>query len=126
MKILIGDRNPDVLSALEVFFKYNGQNNSVAKASSFKELTVKIEEPDLEVVLLDWESFSDQISEIIDLLSNDYPHISIILISDQKKNRKEALKIGADKFLLKSDSQDKIKKAVYSIRNKKKEINPNH
>ncbi len=119
MKILIGDGNPDVLSALEVFFKYNGQKNSVAKASSFKELIVKIEELDLEVVLLNWESFSDQISEIVDLLSNDYPHISIILISDQKKNRKEAMKIGADKFLLKSDSQEKIKKAVYSLGNKK-------
>ncbi len=123
MRILIGDGNSDVLSALEVFFKYNGQKNSVAKALSYKKIIKKIEELDPEVILLDWESFSDQIKDIIDLLDTTYPHIYLIIISDQKKHRKEALKIGADAFLLKGDSQNKFKNAVYGFKSKK-EIDP--
>ncbi len=118
MKILIGDGNPDVLSALEVFFKYNGQKNSVAGVSDFKELIKKIEKLGPEVILLDWESFCEQIKEIIYLLNTDYPQINLIIISDQKEHRKEAIKAGASEFLLKTDSHDKLKKTVYSFRNK--------
>ena len=123
MHILIAGKNSNVLSALEFFITHhNGQKNSVEVASDFEELKEKIEKLSPEVVLLDWDSFSYEIKDVLYFINTTYPLIYVIIISDQKEYKKEAMKMGANEFLLKTDPQDKFVNAINNLRNKRNQL----
>ena len=124
MKILIADENSITRSALKIFLEHCGQKNSVTEVSDFRKLIEKIDKSAPEIIFLDWDFLEDGTTEMINSINTVYPLIHLILISNQKENRKEALKVGDCKFLLRSDPPKKITEMINEL-NLKKNIKNN-
>lgn len=120
MKILIADNQPSARLALCALLEQQNGWIVVGEVGSVNDLSVKIEETNPNLVLLDWTMLlSIEEGALRDLLDKQ-TNLSVIVMSGRPENRSEALALGVDDFVSKTEAPDKLLGAiscVYQIHN---------
>jgi two-component system response regulator DevR len=80
----------------------------VGEAASIDSLMALVSENRPDLVLLEWELTRRRFAEILLVLRNLIPGIKIIALSGNPEVRKLALEAGADAFVCKCDSPDRL------------------
>lgn len=115
MQILLADDDPKVRSALHLILDQNHGFQVIGEAEDSDEMLVKINELNPDMVLLDWELPGiDPTETTIEKIRNLCPHIQIIALSGDTKDRKNALLLGVNSFVCKSDPPDRL---IFTIEN---------
>ena len=108
MLILVADKRTRTRFALRLLIEQATGHTIVAEVADAESLTSKIRETLPDLVLLEWELSQDKNGRTISSLKEDFPQMKVLVLSGQSKWRKAALKAGADDFVSKGDSPDRL------------------
>ena len=109
MQLLIADDQTEVRSALRFSLEQSFPELTIADVSQAAELDASLSNPDLKLVLLDWELPGMQDSRLLNRLLHGF---KTIVLSATPTNRQRALTLGACDFVCKSDPPETILQAV--------------
>lgn len=115
MRILVSDHRSKIRSALRLLLEQEPKLRIVGEVSSIDSLMASVSENRPDLVLLDWEMIKKQDTEIPKVLRKLIPGIKIIAMSGNPEVNSLALKAGADDFVCKCDSPDRLLAAVGAI-----------
>ena len=112
MRILVADNEANVRFAVRALLKQQPGVEAVDEASDARELMAltKGEPPD--VVLLHWHLQGVGASEMLRVLRTRWPGTYVVALSAQCEARGEALAAGADCFVSKMESPDRLLSAI--------------
>jgi SARP family transcriptional regulator, regulator of embCAB operon len=108
MRVIVADDQADVRSALRLMLEEKPGINVVGEASSSNELISQVKDNQIDLILLDWEIPEMKPEELMPLLRNFNPRVSIIALSSRPQMRKVALDFGAHYFICKSDPPERL------------------
>lgn len=118
MRVILADDQPEVRSALRLLLEEKPGITIIAEASTSKELLsqARVGCPDL--LLLDWELPVSEPEELVKLLHQICPQLSIIALSSRPQMRPTALKTGIRYFVCKSEPPEQLLMALDNCYNK--------
>lgn len=87
----------------------------VGEVSSADQLPRKIDDEKPDVILVDWDLPELKVPDLFQALHQQYPQMSIIVLSGRPEFRKKAFAAGADAFVSKVDPPDRLLDAISSI-----------
>jgi DNA-binding NarL/FixJ family response regulator len=122
MKLLIADDNPEVRSALRLLLEQEPLQALVVEASDTQSVLAHLSENCPIAILLDWELPGLHKNGILQELHSYCQNIKIIALSSKYEARREALAIGADAFVSKTEPPEQILTTLYSLTN---DLHPN-
>lgn len=108
MLILVADKRSRIRFALRLLIEQATGHTIVAEVEDAESLTTKIRETLPNLVLLDWELSQENNGRLISSLKEDHPQMKVVVLSGQPNARKAALNAGADDFVSKGDSPDRL------------------
>ena len=108
MLILVADKRSRIRFALRLLIEQATGHTIVAEVEDAESLTTKIRETLPDLVLLEWELSQEINGKVISSLKEDHPQMKVVVLSGQPKWRKAALNAGADDFVSKGDSPDRL------------------
>ena len=108
MQILVADKRSRTRFALRLLIEQATGHTIVAEVADAESLTSKILETLPDLVLLEWELSQENNGMAISSLKEDHPQMKVLVLSGQSECRKVALKAGADDFVSKGDSPDRL------------------
>jgi DNA-binding NarL/FixJ family response regulator len=108
MLILVADKRSRTRFALRLLIEQATGHTIVAEVADAESLTTKIRETLPCLVLLEWELLKEKNSRLISSLKEDHPQMKVVVLSGQPNCRKTALNAGADDFVSKGDSPDRL------------------
>jgi DNA-binding NarL/FixJ family response regulator len=112
MRILVADQRSKIRSALRLLLEQEPDLRVVGEAANVDSLMTMVSENHPDLVLIDWEMTRRQDSEILMVLRKLVPRIKVIALSGNPEISSSALKAGADGFVCKCDSVDRLLAAV--------------
>lgn len=112
MRILVADHRAKIRSALRLLLEQEPNQSVVGEATTLDSLMTLASENHPDLVLLDWELTKKRSSEIFLVLRKRIPGIKVIALSGNPEVNSVALKAGADAFICKCDSVDRLLAAV--------------
>lgn len=115
MKILIADDEQKVCSALKLFFEEAAGWVVVAAAGEAYELLTHASNHYPDLVLLDWSLPGMQPAALIADLRQRCPGVQVIVYSGRLGLKKVSLYAGADAFVSKSESTEKLVSVIESV-----------
>ncbi len=118
IRILIADDHPVFLNGLNMLLKMKDSNiNVVEVVSNGREVLDKLEQIDVDVVLLDIRMPEMDGIEAARFVRHRYPEIKIIVLTtfDDRRLIQDALHAGASGYLLKDAPVEKIIAAIKSV-----------
>ena len=86
--------------------------SEVSEATEAEEVLYQVQATDPDLVLLDWELLGQQASELLSSLREGHPDLPLIALSGRPEARKVALTAGADEFVSKGDTPERLLAAV--------------
>ena len=108
MLILVADRRSRIRFALRLLIEQATGHTIVAEVADEESLTTIIRETLPDLVLLEWELSQGNNGTLISSVKEDHPQMKVVVMSGQPKWRKAALNAGADDFVSKGDSPDRL------------------
>ena len=108
MLILVADKRSRIRFALRLLIEQATGHTIVAEVADAESLISKIWETLPDLVLLDWELSQENNGRLISSLKEDHPQMKVVVLSGQPNVRKAALNAGADDFVSKGDSPDRL------------------
>ncbi|HEY48330.1 MAG TPA: response regulator transcription factor [Anaerolineae bacterium] len=108
----MSDHRTKIRSALRLLLEQEPNLRVVGEASSIDSLMALVKENRPDLVLLDWEMTKRRDSEILMVLRKLLPGIKVIALSGNPEVSSVALEAGADAFVCKCDSVDRLLAAV--------------
>lgn len=115
MRILLADNRQTTRFALCTLLEQQPGWHVVGEAKSAEGLLTLIEAYQPGVVLVNWNLPGFTPSVIIPCLQEDYPDVSVIVLSGRPEDRQEALNAGADSFVSKADPPKRLLDAIAGI-----------
>jgi DNA-binding NarL/FixJ family response regulator len=112
MRVVLADDQPKVRSALRLLLEYGPKLSVVGEAAEARELLEQIEAGRPELVLLDWELPGLKFMDLMPRLRQHCPDLKIIVLSSRPEANKSALSAGADGFVSKGDSPERLLEVV--------------
>jgi len=112
MRIILADENPDVRYALSVRLTQEPGLNVVGEAAAAQELLTLIEATRPDIVLLDWELPGMPIVDVM-VSMRDKMNLSVIVLSTHNGSEQNALAIGADAFVCKTNLPEDL---IYTLK----------
>ncbi len=109
MRVLLADDEPKVRSALRLALEQLKEVDLIEEVTDAKSLRdcLCTSQPDL--LLLDWELPGlHKGSSLAALVQRSNPHLKIIVLSGRWQSRRSALASGADAFVSKGESPDRL------------------
>lgn len=116
MQILLADAQPQVRSALRLLLEHEPEVSVVGEVTDAKDLlnSVKVTRPDL--LLLDWELPGLNDSNLVPVLRQGCPDLSIIALSGYFEARQRALNAGVEGFVSKSHPPQDLLMTLRQVR----------
>ena len=108
MLILVADKRSRIRFALRLLIEQATGHTIVAEVPDAESLTTKIRETLPDLVLLEWELSKENNGRLLSSLKEDHPQMKVVILSGQPNCRKAALNAGADDFVSKGDSPDRL------------------
>jgi two-component system nitrate/nitrite response regulator NarL len=112
MRIMLADGRPRVRFALRVLLERQPGLEVVGEASDACQLLTRVGEICPDLVLLGWELPGLKVPESLSSMRGFCPGLSVIALSGRPEARQAALAAGADGFVSKVDSPDRLLAAV--------------
>ena len=117
IKIIVADREPFLLAALELFFKDKKELNLIGYAENETKLQqeLKIKQPDL--LLFDPEVLTEKGLPTISKIKIKYPTLKLLVftIHSELSNIKRLLKSGIHGCMYKNTSKEEVLKAIETL-----------
>lgn len=128
MRILIADCESRVRFALRALLGCQLGLKVVGEAATPKELLIEVEHTEPDLVLLHWR-LQEAVPSLISTLRDVCPDLRVIVLSARPEVRQQALVSGADGFVCKIDSPEKLLTAIQRVgsspcRDRQLEISP--
>ncbi|MCB0166002.1 MAG: CBS domain-containing protein [Anaerolineae bacterium] len=116
MQILLADAQPQVRSALRLLLEHEPEVSVVGEVTDAKDLlnSVRVTRPDL--LLLDWDLPGLTDSNLLPVLRQGCPHLSIIALSGYIETRQRALSAGVEGFISKSHPPQDLLMTLRQVR----------
>jgi DNA-binding NarL/FixJ family response regulator len=117
IRILVVDDHPVVREGVRLFLEGDKKFEIVGEAESGEEAIKKVEELKPDVVLLDLKMPGIGGVEATKRMKERFPDVRILILTVYVEDEyvKEALRAGAQGYLLKEASQDELKKAIIQV-----------
>jgi DNA-binding NarL/FixJ family response regulator len=112
MRILVADQQSKIRSALRLLLEQEPNQRIVGEADNVDTLMTMVSEYHPDLVLLDWEITKRRASEILLALKEPQRGIKVVALSGNPEVSSVALEAGADVFVCKCDSVDRLLAAV--------------
>ena len=119
MRVLLADQKSNVRFGLTVLLGEQPDLEIVGETDDSDVLLTQIKETSPDLVLLSWDLPGSKTSELLGQIRNDCPKLCIIALSGKPNNRELALQSGADDFICKGDSPEKLLTSIRQIQNSK-------
>lgn len=110
--ILIADTEPNVRSALKLFFENFHDCEEVGEAAHTKEVLKYVCRHGPGLLVLDWELPGQALDYFIFVLRMIYPDLLIVALGLSEKHRSEALAAGANAYVNKLDFPEQLMATV--------------
>jgi DNA-binding NarL/FixJ family response regulator len=112
MRILVADQRSRIRSALRLLLEQEPDQRVVGEAANVDSLVAMVRENHPDLVLLDWEMTKRRETETLVVMRRLLPGIKVIALSGNPEVSSLALKAGADAFVCKCDSVDRLLAAL--------------
>lgn len=129
LRIIIADNQPETRSALRLVIELEHGFTVVGEADEAGELTAMARTVRPDIVLLDWQLRDagatapadlalclDNKKELVLMLHAIHRGLKVLALSGRPEAKKDALSAGADAFVSKGESPDKLMEALRSLR----------
>jgi DNA-binding NarL/FixJ family response regulator len=113
--VLIADREPNVRSALKLFFESSDDCQQVGEAMHTDEVLKYVCRHAPDMLLLDWELPGQALDYFIFVIRMIYPDLLIIALGLSGKHRDEALAAGANAFINKLGFPEQLLETVDEV-----------
>lgn len=115
MKLLIADDNPEVRSALRLLLEQEPLQALVVEAPDIQGVLAHLSEGCPTAILLDWELPGLHKNGVLQELRSRCQNVKIIALSSKYEARREALAIGVDAFVSKTEPPEQILTTLNSL-----------
>ena len=115
VRILIGDRQPAVCSAVKTFLEKKLGLDVVGETYDSEELLVQIKATRPDVVLLDWELPGGPAAELLATVRALDVRPKVIVLGSDPAQQRAALAAGADYFTSKADPPKRLATVIHII-----------
>jgi DNA-binding NarL/FixJ family response regulator len=115
MKLLIADDNPEVRSALRLLLEQEPLQALVEEASDTQSVLAHLSDSCPMAILLDWELPGLHKNGVLHDLRTYCQNVKIIALSSKYEARREALAIGVDAFVSKTEPPEQILTTLCSL-----------
>ena len=115
MRVFLADPKPNIRYGLAVLLGEQPDLEIVGETEDSDVLLAQIEATTPDLILLSWDLPGVKISELLDQIRAVCPKLWIIALSGKSNNRELALKSGADDFICKGDSPEKLLTSIRQI-----------
>lgn len=112
MRVIMADDQPEVCSAMRLLLEEKQGITITGEVSNASDLLEKLRAVKADLVLLDWELPGSNPQELITLMREICPQLSIIALSSRPQVRQEALQAGSQEFVGKSDPPETLLEAL--------------
>ena len=108
MRILLAEHHTRLLSALRKLIAEKTEYTIAGEARDWEELLFKVREMNPDLVLLDWELPDRPSDKLMANLCSEEKHPRLIVLGTWSEVEENALAAGADAFVSKSESPDRL------------------
>ena len=108
MRVLLADDQASVRSALRLLLEQDSDVHTVAEVADANDLLEQIGRSCPDLVLLDWELPGSKKLELLPSLRTKCPQLFVIVLSSHPEVRQVALSAGADAFVSKGDTPERL------------------
>jgi DNA-binding NarL/FixJ family response regulator len=112
MRVIVADNHSGIRSALRLLLEEKPGIKVVVEVGTTRDLISQVRTTCPDLALIDWELPGSYPCQLLSLLHNLCPHLSIISMGNGKQTRDEALIAGAREFICKEDSPEKLTKVL--------------
>ena len=116
MRVLLADDESKVRSALRLLLEQEPGLSIVGEATKGEDLLAQVETTRPDLALLDCELPGPQTADLLPALRSRCPGLLVIALSGRPETRRAALAAGADAFVSKGDSPERLLAAVGDCR----------
>ena len=113
--VLIADREPNVRSALKLFFESSADCPTVGEAAHTQEVLKYVCRHGPELLLLDWDLPGQALDYFIFVIRMIYPDLLIVALGLSGKDRDEAMAAGANAFINKLEFPEQLVETVDEV-----------
>jgi DNA-binding NarL/FixJ family response regulator len=113
-RVIIADDRREVRSGLRVLLEEEQARFIIMEAADLRQLMSQLEQPCVDLVLLDWELGPVSGPDILATLQGVCPNTRVVALSARPEARSSALASGATAFVLKADCVEAVLAAVRS------------
>ncbi len=120
MNVVIADSKPEVRSALRLLVSQDPELTVVAEAHDVASLLATTDAHSPELVLVDWELADPRPAgarggSLTDEIAASAPQARVIVLCGRPEARSHALAAGADAFVCKGDTPDRLIDALHTV-----------
>jgi len=112
MRVLLADDQANVRSALQLLLEQALGLHEVCEATNVSGLLSQVETNCPDLVLLDWELPDRKGLELVPSMKTICPELVVIALSSRPEARQAALSAGADAFVSKADTPERLLAAI--------------
>ena len=117
MKVLLADPKSNIRYGLTVLLGEQPDLEIVGETDDSGVLLAQVKATSPDLLLLSWDLPGMKVSELLGQIRILCPKLSIIALSGKSNNRELALQSGADDFICKGDSPEKLLASIRQIQN---------
>ena len=115
MRIIVADHQATTRSALRLLLEQEPNQRVVGEVANVDNLMTMVDENHPDLVLLDWDMTQKRESATLMALRKRIPGIKVIALSGNPEVNSLALEAGADAFVCKCDSPDRLLATMSTI-----------
>ncbi len=112
MKVLLAENRPDVRSALRLLLEQKPELTIISEVAKINDLLEQLDKGCPDLVLLDWDLPGLEPADVLLRIRRCCPNLEIIAISSRTESEKKALAAGADTFVSKADTPERLLAAI--------------
>ncbi|OQY33439.1 MAG: hypothetical protein B6I38_03580 [Anaerolineaceae bacterium 4572_5.1] len=108
MHIILADHRPKIRFALCALLEQQPEFSIISQAASASELVTVAKTACPDLFILDWELQEENVASLVSGLRQLCPHGTVIILGSRPEWGEAALNAGADAFISKGDSPEKL------------------